>query len=403
MLVTNHLCLYCGKQLEQRHCGDCDHDSLLNGRYGLIAPISQRPGSVVWRAVDTTDATEVVIKELSWRVGDQASRTQAMRAKRLLQELQHPGLPNLITHCVIEDRRMCALYLVEDFIDGITLEAECVQHRYSVVEVLDIIEELLGILVYLHECSPAVIHRDIKPSNIIRDRQTNRLILIDFTSAWDEAQDPMLDARSVSGTFGYMAPEQFQGVADPRTDLYGVGALAVALLTRKEPHTLLDHNHQLVWAEKLHLPPAVRTLLCTLLAPQHSKRHASARAARSALRAARSQMDGQEHLRITAQPSPPPSIEVLLRRVVREELGSALQRPTPPSHDAPPVPTPRPSPMLPVAVELPLRARRGWWEPQPMTPAQRQRPTHPAVQLVLTAGVFGVVGVGVQLMMGLML
>jgi serine/threonine protein kinase len=42
----------------------------------------------------------------------------------------------------------------------------------------------------------------------------------------------------VVGTFGYMAPEQFQGRALPQSDVYSLGATALALLTGRDPETL---------------------------------------------------------------------------------------------------------------------------------------------------------------------
>jgi hypothetical protein len=43
---------------------------------------------------------------------------------------------------------------------------------------------------------------------------------------------------TVVGTFGYMAPEQFQGRAMPVSDVYSVGATALAMLTGSEPEDL---------------------------------------------------------------------------------------------------------------------------------------------------------------------
>jgi hypothetical protein len=52
---------------------------------------------------------------------------------------------------------------------------------------------------------------------------------------------------------------------------------------------------------------------------------------------------------------------------------------------------------------LQAQPRRGWWEPRPMTLAERQRPPHPAVQLVLTTGLFGAVAIGLQLVLSALL
>jgi hypothetical protein len=80
-----------------------------------------------------------------------------------------------------------------------------------------------------------VIHRDIKPGNIIR-RPDGSFCLVDFGSVRDGLRPE--GGSTVVGTFGYMAPEQFQGRALPATDVYAVGALLLALITGKSPEEL---------------------------------------------------------------------------------------------------------------------------------------------------------------------
>jgi serine/threonine protein kinase len=46
----------------------------------------------------------------------------------------------------------------------------------------------------------------------------------------------------VVGTFGFMAPEQFQGRAGPSSDVYSIAACAVALLTGLDPERLPHHG-----------------------------------------------------------------------------------------------------------------------------------------------------------------
>ena len=292
MTHTPFTCAACGQTTSSQPCSSCGADPLLGGRYRLLEALGQRPSATTWQALDTHSDTMVAIKELTWRPGDSQAQRRAQREARVLGELSHRDIPRLREHFLTRQGRHHALCIVADFVPGQTLQEEALSRRYSAAEVLDLMESLLGTLVYLHERSPPIVHRDLKPANIIRHADTGRLVLIDFSAVCDERADPDLGSMTASGTFGYMAPEQLQGLAEARTDLYGLGALAVALLTRQEPHTLLDHTHRLQWEEHVALPPRVRGMLRKLLAPTPEQRYPSARAARTSLRAVRSLFDG---------------------------------------------------------------------------------------------------------------
>lgn len=107
--------------------------------------------------------------------------------------------------------------------------------RLGLADLRGLIGTLADILDYLHSRVPPVIHRDIKPGNIIL-RPGGGFSLVDFGSVRDGLRPE--GGSTVVGTFGYMAPEQFQGRALPATDVYAVGALMLALLTGKGPDEL---------------------------------------------------------------------------------------------------------------------------------------------------------------------
>lgn len=74
-----------------------------------------------------------------------------------------------------------------------------------------------------HASERGVLHRDIKPSNILVDGQGNAN-LGDFGLARtrDEADD-LTATGEVVGTLRYLAPESIDGLADHRSDIYGLG------------------------------------------------------------------------------------------------------------------------------------------------------------------------------------
>jgi hypothetical protein len=89
----------------------------------------------------------------------------------------------------------------------------------------------------------------------------------------------------VVGTFGFMAPEQFQGRAGPGSDVYAVGATALSLLTGREPEDL-PHKGLGVDVDAAlrgQLDRRLVTVLRNMLEPDPDKR---ARSVEEALRAA---------------------------------------------------------------------------------------------------------------------
>ena len=74
------------------------------------------------------------------------------------------------------------------------------------------------------------IHCDLKPANVMIERNEHPWV-IDFGLARKKRSDQ----PSVSGTPPYMAPEQFNGLADERTDIFALGEIFYQLLTLELP------------------------------------------------------------------------------------------------------------------------------------------------------------------------
>lgn len=152
------------------------------------------------------------------------------REASLLATLRHPAIPQVYDF-FYEDGRCC---LVLEYIDGEDLERYLARLGSPIPEPL-LIEwtlELLDVLEYLHSQHPQpIVFRDLKPSNIMR-RQDGSLCLIDFGIA--RLFQPQTRGTMI-GTEGYAPPEQYRGVADPRSDLYALGATLYHLATGNDP------------------------------------------------------------------------------------------------------------------------------------------------------------------------
>lgn len=258
-------------------CPLCGEDPRVHARYWLERVLGAgASGTTFLASLDASGAPQqVAIKELSVRALHSFKALELFeRETAILKSLRHRAIPAYVEHFHVQSGKQVSLYLVQEFIQGQTLEDELKAKRFDEAQLLAMLEELLDVLDYLHQCSPAVIHRDIKPSNIMR-RQDGSLALIDFGAVREVVKDPDLGGSTVAGTFGYMAPEQFAGIALPATDLYGLGVTLLTLLTRRQPQELLDAHHVLQWRPHVKASERLTRILALLLEPDYKLRPAS--------------------------------------------------------------------------------------------------------------------------------
>lgn len=204
-----------------------------DGRYVVTGLLGEGAQGETLDAVDKLDGRVVAIKRFQIRGAKSWKDVElAEREARVLAQLSHPALPKYIEHFE-EDG---ALYLSMEKVEGESIAA--LRRRQAMMTEADVVQFLTdaaSMLDYLHGRSPPVIHRDIKPGNVIR-RSDGTFAFVDFGSVRDTLKPE--GGSTVVGTFGYMAPEQFQGRALPSTDVYAVGVTALVMLTGREPEDL---------------------------------------------------------------------------------------------------------------------------------------------------------------------
>ncbi|MHC4954288.1 MAG: protein kinase domain-containing protein [Planctomycetota bacterium] len=109
-------------------------------------------------------------------------------------------------------------------------------------------------LAYAHK--EGVLHRDIKPSNLLLDAMGS-VWIADFGLAHAEGTDDLTQTGDIVGTLRYMAPERFRGIADARSDVYGLGLTLHELLTL-EPAFATTDRQKLIAAVMDGEPPSPR-------------------------------------------------------------------------------------------------------------------------------------------------
>lgn len=257
-------------------CAQCGGRMLLEGRYLLGDVLGRGALGTTHRALERSSGAIVAVKELPLRSIDGFKAIELFeREAATLRQLDHPCIPAFHESFTSGEGRASALYIVQELVEGRTLEEELAHHRFSERELLELIVGLATTLAYLHERQPPVVHRDLKPANVVvRDTASldHRFVLLDFGSVTDVLSTKGAVGSTVAGTFGYMAPEQTRGRTVPASDLYGLGALALHVATRKEPHELLGAQDVLRVPKDLALSPGTRQLLERLLARESDRR-----------------------------------------------------------------------------------------------------------------------------------
>lgn len=208
-------------------------EELRDGRFVVLGALGEGSQGRTYDGVDKREGRPVAIKRFDVRGAKTWKDVElAEREARVLAALSHPRLPAYVDHFEHEG----ALYLVMERIDGESLSS--LRKRGAVLsesDVVRLLRDAAEVLEYLHGRAPPVIHRDLKPGNVIR-RPDGSYAFVDFGAVRDRLRPE--GGSTVVGTFGYMAPEQFQGRALPQSDVYAIAATALTLLTGEEPEAL---------------------------------------------------------------------------------------------------------------------------------------------------------------------
>lgn len=220
----------------------CGSMQLFRDRYKVLRILGRGGFGVTFLARDITLPYHplCVIKQLCPKVNDPATLSRAR--KRFEQEAKilgklgsHAQIPQLLDYFEADGE----FYLVQEYIRGATLAREV--RRFgpqSETAVKAFLREMLPILRYVH--SHRVIHRDLKPQNIIRCRDDNRLVLIDFGAVKEyiaRLDDTSYRAPTTHfiGTVGFAPPEQLSMRPVYASDIYALGVTCLYLLTGKSP------------------------------------------------------------------------------------------------------------------------------------------------------------------------
>src|SRR6266699_1233787 len=291
-----HFCSNCGKPLtptitaSSTSAGSANINSrtltpgsrLQGGRYIVKKMLGQGGMGAAMLATDIRlDSKSVVIKELISDNTDPARLQEDVRNfKRevaTLAHLDHPLIPNVTDHFQEGSR----YFMVQEYAEGENLEERMDRVNQPMMEreALGYTSEVLDILDYLAQETPPIVHRDIKPANIIIGNKDKRAHLVDFgIASADVARNAQRKQTSALGTPGYAPPEQYQGNADPRSDLYALAATLHHLLTNRDPRNHPPFTYPPARTLNPQLSPDIERVLTRALNNDINQRYQSAAA-----------------------------------------------------------------------------------------------------------------------------
>ena len=231
------------------------------GRYRVERLLGEGAHKQVYLARDTTLGRHVALALL--RVAGLAPDC----AERVRREAQAMGRleshPNIVTVYDAGEERGRP-YIVEEYVSGGTvadLLAQTPGRPLAIDRAVGIAADVCAALEHAH--GHGIVHRDLKPGNVWLD-SGGAAKLGDFglVAALRQSGSATLARLTIEGgllgTLAYIAPEQALGrTAEPRADLYSLGAMLYELVTGRVPFAADDALA--IISQHLRTPPVAPT------------------------------------------------------------------------------------------------------------------------------------------------
>jgi hypothetical protein len=248
------------------------------GKYRVVRRLGRGGQAATLLAFDPDLERHVVLKVFHQAHTPQEQEV-VLREGRALARVHSPH----VAQCLAAERQDGVPYLVVEYVAGRSLAERHRERSLTPDQAMKCVGQLAEGLAAVHACG--LLHRDLKPGNVLVEGG-DRPRLIDFGLAVPVASAALAE---VAGTLAYMPPEQARGEAeriDPRTDVYGLGAILYELLTGRPPHQ--GATRQELWQAACagdvvpprevnrRVPRAVNDLCQRCLAKDPSRRFASA-------------------------------------------------------------------------------------------------------------------------------
>lgn len=196
----------------------------------ILACLGRGGMGVVYKARQKSLNRFVALKLLApERANDPQFAARFEKEAHALAALNHPNIVAVYDF----GRASGFYYLMMEYVDGVNLRQLLQTKQLTPKEALSIVPPVCEALQCAHD--NGIVHCDIKPENLLIDK--NGVVKIaDFGIAKIvEASGECEAYASLAGTPDYAAPEQINGTADHRSDIYSLGVVLYEMLTGERP------------------------------------------------------------------------------------------------------------------------------------------------------------------------
>lgn len=258
----------------------------LRGRYQIIRLLGSGGFGATFVAEDwdLPGKPQCVVKQLKSKEIDPSILQTARRlfeteAQVLYRLGKHDRIPQLLAH--FDENQ--EFYLVQEFIEGEDLSQQIsAGKKLNEAEIISFLQDVLETLEFVHQQN--VIHRDIKPSNLIRRRQDDKFVLIDFGAVKEittlvGSYEGQSRCTILIGSSGYMPNEQLGGKPRFSSDIFALGMTAIEALTGFAPEELEENpeNGEIKWRDLAPVSDRLASILDKMVRSHFKERYQTAR------------------------------------------------------------------------------------------------------------------------------
>jgi serine/threonine protein kinase len=372
-------------------------ETLLNGRYQLLAQQGSGGMAVIYKAQDQALGRVVAVKILRPSLtNDPAFLTRFRNEARAVANLSHP---NIVTvHDVGNDGP--THYIVMEFVEGQDLKKIIREKGALPVErALNLSIQICAGVGFAHRAG--LVHADVKPQNIlVTNDDIVKVTDFGIAQALGDTQPGVVPGERQAVVWGsphYFAPEQARGEKPtPASDVYAIGVLMFEMLTGRLPYTGTNQQELALAHIRDRVPlvsefnPAVPESLTQIVYKVMSKEPAARyRMADQLGRILISYRDkgkeqtipgGQQPVTVEPPPPPPPAVTSQSARANLPPLQqSTVQKPPPPYSTAEPTQKYDIAPSAPQAADVPSPYKRAT-SPPPLSPSPTEPQQYPYQQ-----------------------